>query len=192
MTKDEALKLALYALEIEDAACCYMKDETPSQIVKAITAIKQALAAPTVHEPVQTTGETNVELDFYSDATGNGQQRQLVGEMEMGQLMGGGPHKSAGNPDAKGEIAVIRGVDEYGPMLDWYEHWVNFPVGTRLYTTPPAAQPAAPLTDAQRRAIIAKLSEADYADGDEWDNALFDAIEAAHGITAQAPEKGQP
>mgnify|MGYP000013400065 CR=1 FL=1 len=61
-----------------------------------------------------------------------------------------------------------------------------------LYTTPPAAQPAAPLTDAQRRAIIAKLSEADYADGDEWDNALFDAIEAAHGITAQASEKGQP
>ena len=39
-----------------------------------------------------------------------------------------------------------------------------------------------PLTDGQRRAIIAKLSEADYADGDEWDNALFDAIEAAHSI----------
>ena len=42
-SKDEALKLALYALEIEDAACRYMKDETPSQIVEAITAIKQAL-----------------------------------------------------------------------------------------------------------------------------------------------------
>jgi hypothetical protein len=66
------------------------------------------------------------------------------------------------------------------------------PVGVALYTTPPAAQPAVPLTDAQRRAIIAKLSEADYADGDEWDNALFDAIEAAHGITSQASEKGQP
>ena len=51
MTKDEALKQALYALEIEDAACRYMKDETPSQIVEAITAIKQALAAP-VQEPV--------------------------------------------------------------------------------------------------------------------------------------------
>ena len=53
-----------------------------------------------------------------------------------------------------------------------------------LYCEPikAAAQPAVPLTDAQRRAIIAKLSEADYADGDEWDNALFDAIEAAHGI----------
>jgi hypothetical protein len=40
---ERALKLALYALEIEDAACRYMKDETPSQIVEAITAIKQAL-----------------------------------------------------------------------------------------------------------------------------------------------------
>lgn len=40
-----------------------------------------------------------------------------------------------------------------------------------------------PLTDGQRRAIVAKLSEADYADGDEWDNAMFDAIERAHGIT---------
>ena len=46
MTKDEALDLALYALEIEDSACRYMKDETPSQIVEAITAIKQARSAP--------------------------------------------------------------------------------------------------------------------------------------------------
>jgi hypothetical protein len=54
MTKDEALDKALdkalYALEIEDAACRYMKDETPSQIVEAITAIKQARSAP-VQEP---------------------------------------------------------------------------------------------------------------------------------------------
>jgi hypothetical protein len=53
----------------------------------------------------------------------------------------------------------------------------------KLHTTPPQRKP---LTDAQRRAIIAKLSEADYADGDEWDNALFDAIEVAHGIKVEA------
>ncbi len=98
-------------------------------------------AAP-VQEHVQTTGETNVELGFYSDATSNGQQRQLVGEVEMGQLVGNGPHKSAGNPDAEGAVAVIRGVDEHGPMLGWYKPWINFPVGTQFYTTPPAAQPA--------------------------------------------------
>lgn len=39
-----------------------------------------------------------------------------------------------------------------------------------------------PLTDKQRRTIVAKLSEADYADGDEWDSALIDEVEAAHGI----------
>jgi hypothetical protein len=50
MTKDEALDKALYALEIEDVACRYMKDETPSQIVEAITAIKQARSAPTSAE----------------------------------------------------------------------------------------------------------------------------------------------
>jgi hypothetical protein len=50
MTK-EAMTLALEALEIEDAACRYLKEQTPLQIVEAITAIKQALAAP-VQEPV--------------------------------------------------------------------------------------------------------------------------------------------
>jgi hypothetical protein len=46
MTKNKALKLALEALEIEDAACRYLKEQTPSQIVEAITAIKEALAQP--------------------------------------------------------------------------------------------------------------------------------------------------
>jgi hypothetical protein len=170
MTKDEALKLALEALEnvavtgpdddgivwinlpgngttgkailrvgkagLIAAQCAQLYEE---QRTKAITAIKQALAAP-VQEPVaKTFGEENVELGVYSDAASNGQQRELVGEVEMGQLVGYGAHKSASNPDAKGEIAVIRGVDEYGPMIGWYEHWVNFPVGTKFYTTPPAA-----------------------------------------------------
>lgn len=149
MTKDEALKRALEALE--DIASGRTYDPWTNGAIAqhiaedAITAIKQALAAPVqdeqqpVQEPVQTTGETNVELDFYSDATGNGQQRQLVGEMEMGQLMGGRPHKSVGNPDAKGAVAVIKGVGEHGPMLVWYKHWISFPIGTQFYTTPPAA-----------------------------------------------------
>jgi len=46
MTKDEALKLALEALELEDLACRYEKDPTPEHIAKAITAIKEALAKP--------------------------------------------------------------------------------------------------------------------------------------------------
>jgi hypothetical protein len=38
--------LALEALEIEDSACRYLKEQTPSQIVEAINAIKQARSAP--------------------------------------------------------------------------------------------------------------------------------------------------
>lgn len=45
-TKDEALKLALEALELEDMACRYEKDPTPEHIAKAIIAIKEALAQP--------------------------------------------------------------------------------------------------------------------------------------------------
>jgi hypothetical protein len=48
MTKDEALKLALEALESERPYLGPM----PSKTVKAITAIKQARSAPTVQEPV--------------------------------------------------------------------------------------------------------------------------------------------
>jgi hypothetical protein len=44
MTKDEALALALEALELEDMACRYEKESTPEHIAKAITAIKQVLA----------------------------------------------------------------------------------------------------------------------------------------------------
>ena len=51
MTKDEALKLALEALELEDMACRYEKEPTPEHIAKAITAIKEALAQPE-QEPV--------------------------------------------------------------------------------------------------------------------------------------------
>jgi len=45
-----------------------------------------------------------------------------------------------GEPVIAKPAAKIKGVDEYGPMLDWFKHWINFPVGTKLYTTPPTAQ----------------------------------------------------
>ena len=47
-----------------------------------------------------------------------------------------------GEPVVAAPAARIKGFDEYGPLLEWNKHWVNFPVGTRLYITPPAAQPA--------------------------------------------------
>jgi hypothetical protein len=109
MTKYEklAMDLALEALEnfadvikydneqddIGCRACCYVlsydQHSENCKATKAITAIKQALAAPTVQEPV----------------------------------------------------AILKGIDEHGPVVDWYRHWVTVPIGTKFYTTPPA-QPA--------------------------------------------------
>lgn len=38
---------------------------------------------------------------------------------------------------------TLRGVDEYGPMLDWMKHWADFPKGTKFYAhrTPKGAEP---------------------------------------------------
>ena len=47
MNEREALKLALEALELEDMACRYEKDQTPEHMTKAIIAIKEALAQRT-------------------------------------------------------------------------------------------------------------------------------------------------
>jgi hypothetical protein len=38
-------------------------------------------------------------------------------------------------------VAILKGIDEYGPVVDWCKHWVTVPIGTKFYTTPPA-QPA--------------------------------------------------
>lgn len=35
-------------------------------------------------------------------------------------------------------IARIKSFDEYGPLLEWYTHWINFPVGTKLFNFSPA------------------------------------------------------
>jgi hypothetical protein len=86
-----------------------------------------------------------------------------------------------GEPVVAAPAARIKGFDEYGPLLEWNKHWVNFSVGTRLYTTPAAAP--VPLTDEQREEIAKGWRGRNWTVGD-----IIDAIEAAHGIT----EKGQP
>ena len=84
MTKDEALDKALYALEIEDSACRYMKDETPSQIVEAITAIKQARSAP-VQEPqgkLCVFDDADSEFGWSYDISGNAEQHRRLKELD--------------------------------------------------------------------------------------------------------------
>jgi hypothetical protein len=38
-------------------------------------------------------------------------------------------------PDAEW-VASLHGVDEYGPMLNWYKHWADIPSGTKFYIHP--------------------------------------------------------
>lgn len=91
-----------------------------------------------VVEPEKTNAkETNADLDFYSNAAINEQRRNMVGEVAVGRSLGNRQHQSAGNSEPQGTVAVITGFDEYGPFLGWNTHWVNFPVGTKLYTSPP-------------------------------------------------------
>lgn len=53
----------------------------------------------------------------------------------------------AEQPAQQEPVARLKGVDEYGPMLDWYKHWVSAPIGTKFYTSPRAQRK--PLTSEQ-------------------------------------------
>jgi hypothetical protein len=48
----EVLKQALDALELEDLACRYEKEQTPEHIAKAITSLRQAIEQAQKQEPV--------------------------------------------------------------------------------------------------------------------------------------------
>jgi hypothetical protein len=96
-----------------------------------------------------------------------------------------------GEPVVAAPAARIKGFDEYGPLLEWNKHWVNFSVGTRLYTNQPAP---VPLTE--RDLASACLSyRHDFGLMDETNRGLlmFQAREWARAFglsTAAAPEKG--
>ena len=51
MTDRELMTMALEALELEDMACRYEKDPTPSHIANAITALRERLAQPNEFNP---------------------------------------------------------------------------------------------------------------------------------------------
>jgi hypothetical protein len=150
MTKDAALKLALEALEFDGFT---PEDLTHRSIhTKAITAIKQALAAP-VQEPVlQEIEQYRMQMAGISTAA--------VGYWKEGDSI---------HPDY--DTPALRDVAKLYAKYD------------TIYATPPA-QPVVPLTDEQ----ISKIAEEFWL----YPRKFVRAIEAAHGITAAAPEKGQP
>jgi hypothetical protein len=166
MTKDEALDLALEALERLDGwlALRYGSGLTPQE-QQVVTAIKQALAQPATEEPVyhlrQFGDVTKEQLDRYM-ATGdiNPQpapvQEPAFYRHEDGHLM---------TPDR----AKFLGLD-----LDDLQP---------LYTNPSAAP--VPLTLGQKQRLWSSVG--DKPTLKDRVNAYGLAIEAAHGIT-----KGQP
>ena len=106
MIKDEALKLALEALDSKYIVGC---GEWRGQQLKALAAIKEALA-----QPAQKSLKEMTEADF--DAA-----------HDIGQ--------PAQEPVAEVELS---GIDSYGNKwrdINWYVDSV--PDGTKLYTTPP-------------------------------------------------------
>lgn len=38
-------------------------------------------------------------------------------------------------------VARLEGIDEYGPILGWFLHWANLPVGAKLYAAPQLCVP---------------------------------------------------
>ena len=112
-----------------------------------------------------------------------------------------------GEPVISEPAAKIKGVDEYGPLLDWTEHWVNFPVGTKLYTTP-SAQPA-PVQEPsfsegwERRKVIgfdALVEALDYAErkgfmpdyiADAWEGFNY-LVDEKHTPPAAQPAVQEP
>ena len=73
-----------------------------------------------------------------------------------------------------GPVARIEGIDEYGPRLEWTQHWVDVGVGAKLYT---ASQVQAMLAAAPRNATLYNP-----------DDVAFPAQRSADGTDALPPE----
>jgi hypothetical protein len=174
MTKDEALDKALNALlwaniEINDwryDGYGYKPEDQP-QIMEAITAIKQALAAP-VQEPVAN-ASTWFALVMNAAAEIEDASHSLRDEDAKRVAISGAKHyrdaakalytiQPAQQAPVQEPVAILKGIDEHGPVVDWYRHWVTVPIGTKFYTTPPA-QPATEESSATQPAPVKQESK---------------------------------
>ena len=111
--------------------------------------IEPLYAAPVAQQPQaeavpHAKEKRDVRLLDDPNATSNGQQRGMVGEVAVGQHVGAGANAAAGDPAAEGAVAVIQGVDEYGPLIGWYRHWSELQVGTKLFAAPQHAEAVPP------------------------------------------------
>ena len=161
MTKDEALKLALDALELVNiefvcnGAHHAKKDRhefsedcpITKRYREAITAIKEALmSVPDGSQPEH--GWT---------------PERIAGMARLKEAQ----DKKLAQPEQ--DVGIIR--------------YAEISVGKIIHNSPPPQRK--PLTDEKFRSILASLSRQQGWDGDGWDLALKEAIEAAHGITEE-------
>lgn len=80
----------------------------------------------------------DVRLDMDSNIASYGQQRNVVRKVEVGQSLGERKYQEKSNIKSQGKFVLrLEGIDEYGPILGWNQHWTEFPVGTEFYTVPP-------------------------------------------------------
>jgi hypothetical protein len=170
----KALDLALEALEFFKGLALSMNEIERAE--QAITAIKQARSAP-----VQEFGLTWERFNA------------LEAEMATLQAEWQAALKEIEGLKAAAPVAVVSGYYGGQCVVTPTDPARVFNTGTAFYTTPPAAQPAVPLTEPELRAVLKKTNDmiTNTMCGPFWPELeqACRAIEAAHGITA-APEKG--
>ncbi len=88
-------------------------------------------------------------------------------------------------PDGTAEVNKVphpNGGYEYDEIDAWSEPLVRAYAAACVDADRAAQQERKPMTHDDRLRITNHLQTDFYADGDEWDNALIDAVEAFHGI----------
>ena len=140
MTKDEALQMCLEYIETDAHERKYVRH-----------AIKQALAAP-IQKPVATyKGPEELWLQLHGDCSDDELTEPVdytdssvtwcwhqIHDSDVRYVRADTIPPAA---PVQEPVAILKGIDEYGPVVDWCKHWVTVPIGTKFYTTPPA-QPA--------------------------------------------------
>ena len=166
MTKDEALKLALEALELEDMACRYEKDQTPEHITKAIIAIKEALAQQNQFNPDWDAMAVMVEeqqrmAKRIAELEAQQEQEPVAWELRHG----------------KTDRVLIEITNDPRRAHNWK---ASLEEVVPLYTTPPHRKP---LTSGEiYTAYITATNQTLRAQDERLAFAFARAIEAAHGI----------
>lgn len=138
LTQDELMKMAKQAGFTVYQTHEYIGAEWPSGgvcITEEITKFAQL-----IQQRKDSTMEElkDVRLDMDSNIASYGQQRNVVRKVEVGQSLGERKYQEKSNIKSQGKFVLrLEGIDEYGPILGWNQHWTEFPVGTEFYTVPP-------------------------------------------------------